>query len=83
MYKSGLAYVLCFLLSLIVGHAIIIVLSAYAPPAYAFFVTVGEIIDNVFSINYSHREIAAFVVATIVSFPVGILFHLFLKVERW
>jgi hypothetical protein len=82
MFKSGIAYMLCFLVSLIVGHALIILLCAYAPPVCTFFVAVGEAIDNIFGVAYSHREIAAFTLATIVAFPLGILFHLFLKVGR-
>lgn len=83
MLKAGLAYSLCFLASLVVGHAITILLASYAPPVFKFFVTTGGVIDNVFGIAYTHREIAVFILATLVAFPLGILFHMFLKVERW
>jgi len=83
MFKSGIAYVLCFVVSLVVGHALIILFSAYVPTAFKVFVTLGEIFDNIFGMAYTHKEIAAFILGAILSFPFGILFHVFLKVGRW
>ena len=83
MLKAGLAYSICFLASLVVGHALIILLSAYAPPVFKGLVTVGRVIDDIFGIAYTHKEIAAFMLGTLAAFPLGILFHMFLKVEKW
>ena len=83
MLKAGLAYSLCFLVSLVVGHALMILFSAYAPPLFNGIVTAGGVVDDIFGIAYTHKEIAAFMLGTIVAFPLGILFHMFLKVEHW
>lgn len=82
MLKAGFAYMLCFALSLIVGHALLILLSAYAPPGYFFFIKMGSAIDRALSIGYTPRQIAAFTLATLTAFPFGILFSVLLKVRR-
>ena len=83
MFKAGLAYSLCFLVSLVVGHALMILFSAYAPPVFKGLVAVGKVIDDIFGIAYTRKEIAAFVLGTLAAFPLGILFHMFIKVEKW
>ena len=82
MTKSGISHVLTFLVSLVTGHAVLVVLEAYVPPVYSFLLRFGGAIAMVFKITYSSRIMAALTVATILSFFVGILLHKFLKVVR-
>jgi hypothetical protein len=82
MTKSGISHMLSFLISLIVGHAILLLLGAYIPPVYGFFLRFGQAIALLFKITYSQKIMAAFIIATILSFFIGILFHKLLKLGR-
>ena len=83
MLRTGTAYMFCFIVSLIVGHAVMILLSAFAEPAYGFLVAAGEAIDNIFHIAYTNKEIAAFALSTLIAFPLGILFQVLFNAKRW
>jgi hypothetical protein len=71
-----------FIISLIVGHAVLILLKVYIPSLYAFFLRFGQAIALVFRISYNQKIMAAFTIATILSFLVGILFHKLFKLGR-
>jgi hypothetical protein len=73
---------LTFLVSLIVGHAILLLLKVYIPPAYNFSLRFGQAIALLFKITYDQKIMAAFIIATILSFFMGILFHKLLKLSR-
>jgi uncharacterized membrane protein len=82
MAKSGIAHVLTFLISLVTGHAVLLLLQAYVPPLYGFCLRFGKAIAMVFKITYDSRIMAALMVATILSYFIGILLHKLLKVTR-
>ena len=82
MTKSGLSHVLAFLVSLVVGNAMLIILRAYLPSGYAFFLRFGQVIALIFKISYDSRMMAAFVLATLLSFFIGILFYKLFKLGR-
>jgi len=82
MTKSGLSHVLAFLVSLVVGNAMLIILRAYLPSGYAFFLRFGQAIALIFKISYDSRMMAAFVLATLLSFFIGILFYKLFKLGR-
>ena len=82
MTKSGLSHVLAFLVSLVVGNSMLIILSAYLPSGYAFFLRFGQAIALIFKISYDSRMMAAFVLATLLSFFIGILFYKLFKLGR-
>ena len=82
MTKSGISHVLTFLTSLIVGHAVLLLLEAYVPPVYGFCLRFGEAIAMIFKITYNSRIMAALTLAAILSYFVGILLHKLLKVSR-
>jgi len=71
-----------FIISLIVGHAVLILLKVYIPFLYAFFLRFGQAIALVFRISYHQKIMAAFAIATILSFLFGILFHKLFKLGR-
>ena len=80
MFHAGASHLLCFIVSLIVGHALTVLLSAYVGPAFMMFIKIARWIDSLLGIGYSHKEIAAFILATILAFPLGILFNNLFKV---
>ena len=82
MTKSGLSHVLALLVSLVVGNAMLIILRAYLPSGYAFFLRFGQAIALIFKISYDSRMMAAFVLATLLSFFIGILFYKLFKLGR-
>ncbi|HOC39499.1 MAG TPA: hypothetical protein PKJ77_09500 [Thermodesulfobacteriota bacterium] len=79
MARSGFSHMLCFLISLVVGHALMIVLAAHAQPVYRIMVALGEVTDDIFSITYTHREIGAFILATLCAFLIGSLFSVLFR----
>jgi len=81
MIKSGISHLLSFLVSLIVGHALLLLLGAYIPLLYAFFLRFGQALALIFKITYTQKVMAAFVIATIISFPMGMLFHKLFKLD--
>jgi hypothetical protein len=82
MTKSGLSHVLAFLVSLVVGNAMLILLRTYLPLGYAFFLRFGQAVALIFRISYDSRTMAAFVLATLLSFFIGILFYKLFKLGR-
>jgi hypothetical protein len=82
MIKSGISHGLAFLVSLVVGNAMLILLKAYLPSGYAFFLRFGQAIALIFKISYDSRTMAAFVLATLLSFFIGILFYKLIKLGR-
>jgi len=82
MTKSGLSHVLAFLVSLVVGNAMLILLRTYLPSGYVFFLRFGHAIALIFKISYDSRMMAAFVLATLLSFFIGILFYKLFKLGR-
>jgi len=82
MIKSGISHGLAFLVSLIVGNAMLILLKTYLPTGYAFFLRFGQAIALVFKISYDSRTMAAFVLATLLSFFAGMLFYKLFKLGR-
>ena len=82
MTKTGISHLLSFLASLIVAHAILVLFKAYLPPVYGFFLRFGEAISLIFKITYSPKIMAAFVIAAILSFFFGMLFHKLFKLKR-
>jgi hypothetical protein len=82
MIKSGISHGLAFLVSLVVGNAMLILLKAYLPSGYAFFLRFGQAIALIFKISYDSRTMAAFVLATLLSFFIGILFYKLFKLGR-
>ena len=82
MTKSGLSHMLAFLVSLVVGNAMLILLKTYLPSGYAFFLRFGKAIALIFKISYDSRTMAAFVIATLLSFFIGILFYKLFKLGR-
>jgi hypothetical protein len=82
MTKSGLSHVLAFLVSLVVGNAMLILLRTYLPSGYAFFLRFGQAVALIFRISYDSRTMAAFVLATLLSFFIGILFYKLFKLGR-
>jgi len=82
MAKSGISHVLTFLISLVIGHAVLLLLEAYVPPVYGFCLRFGEAVAMIFRITYNSRIMAALTVATILSYFIGILLHKLLKVTR-
>jgi len=82
MTKSGISHVLTFLTSLVIGHALLLLLQVYASPIYGFFLRFGEAIAMIFKITYPSRIMAAFTLATVLSYFIGILLHKLLKVVR-
>ncbi|MBN2468929.1 MAG: hypothetical protein JXD19_12350 [Deltaproteobacteria bacterium] len=82
MIKSGISHMLCFMVSLIVGNALLLLLEAYFPLMYAFFLRFGQAVALLFKISYSQKIMAAFVMGTILSLPMGMLFHKLFKLGR-
>ncbi|WAC07391.1 MAG: hypothetical protein OS130_14370 [Thermodesulfobacteriota bacterium] len=82
MIKSGISHALAFLVSLVVGNAMLILLKTYLPSGYAFFLRFGKGIALIFKISYDSRTMAAFVLATLLSFFVGMLFYKLFKLGR-
>ena len=82
MIKSGISHMLSFIISLVVAHAILLLFKVYIPPLYAFSLRFGEATALIFNISYNQKIMAAFVIAAIISFPTGILFHKFFKMGR-
>lgn len=82
MTKSGISHVLAFLVSLVVGNALLILLKTYLPSGYAFFLRFGQGVALIFKISYGSKIMAAFVLATLLSFFVGMLFYKLFKLGR-
>ena len=82
MIKAGMSHMLSFLVSLIVGHATLLLFEAYIPPISAFFLRFGQAIAFIFKISYDQKTMAAFIIACGLSFFIGILFHKLLKLGR-
>ena len=82
MIKSGISHMLAFLVSLVVGNAMLILLKTYFLSAYAFFLRVGQGVALIFKISYDSKIMAAFVLATLLSFFTGILFYKLFKLGR-
>ena len=82
MIKSGISHVLAFLVSLVVGNAMLILLKTYLPSGYAFFLRFGQAIALIFKISYDSKIMVAFVLATLLSFFTGILFYKLFKLGR-
>lgn len=83
MVRSGVSHTLSFLTSLIVGNALLVLLKVYIPPAYNFSLRLGHAIALIFKITaYNPKIMASFVIATILSFFIGILFHKLFKFGR-
>jgi hypothetical protein len=82
MIKFGISHGLAFLVSLVVGNAMLILLKTYLPSGYAFFLRFGQAIALIFKISYDSRTMAAFVLATLLSFFIGILFYKLFKLGR-
>ena len=82
MIKSGISHGLAFLVSLIVGNAMLILLKTCLPTGYAFFLRFGQAVALIFKISYDSRIMAAFVLATLLSFLMGVLFYKLFKLER-
>ena len=82
MTKSGLSHLLAFLVSLVVGNAMLILLKTYLPSGYAFFLRFGKAIAIIFKISYDPKIMAAFVIATLLSFLMGVLFYKLFKLGR-
>ena len=79
MYKSGISHMLTFLVSLVVGHAIMVLLRSYVPHIYSFFLRLGQSIAYLFNISYNQKIMGTFIIATLLSFFIGLLFHKLLK----
>jgi len=73
---------LAFLVSLVVGNAMLILLKTFLPSGYGFYLRFGKAIAFIFKISYDSRTMAAFVLATMVSFLVGMLFYKLFKLGR-
>jgi hypothetical protein len=82
MTKSGISHVLAFLVSLVVGNAILILLKTYLPSGYAFSLRFGQAIALIFKISYDSRIMAAFIIATLLSFLMGVLFYKLFKLGQ-
>ncbi|HPD60732.1 MAG TPA: hypothetical protein PKV48_03100 [Thermodesulfobacteriota bacterium] len=82
MIKSGISHVLAFLVSLVMGNAMLILLKAYLPSGYAFFIRFGQAVALIFKISYDSRTMAAFIIAALLSFFIGIVFYKLLKLGR-
>ena len=81
MIKSGISHMLTFLISLIVGNALLVLLKVHVPPAYSLFLRFGEAIAAIFKITYNQKIMAALVVATVLSLLIGFLFHKLFKLD--
>lgn len=82
MTKSGLSHMIVFLVSLVVGHALVILLKTYLPLAYGFSLRFGQAVALIFKISYNQKIMATFVIATLLSFFLGMLFHKLFKLSR-
>lgn len=82
MYRSGMSHLLSFLVSLVLAHALLVLLKAYIPPAYGFFLRFGQAIALLFKISYDSRVMAAFILATVLSYLIGMLFHKLFRFGR-
>jgi len=82
MIKSGISHMLAFLVSLVVGNAMLILLKTYLPSGYAFFLRFGQAIALIFKISYDSKIMVAFELATLLSFFTGILFYKLFKLGR-
>jgi hypothetical protein len=82
MNRSGLSHLLSFLVSLLLAHALLVLLKAYIPPAYAFSLRFGQAIALLFKITYDAKAMAAFVLATMLAYLVGMLFHKLFRFGR-
>ena len=81
MIKSGISHALSFLVSLIVGKALLMLLKFYLPVAYNFFLRFGQGVAIIFKITYRPELMASLVVATILAFFIGALFHKLFKLS--
>ncbi|MCX8012177.1 MAG: hypothetical protein N3A64_03360 [Desulfobacterota bacterium] len=82
MIKSGISHLLTFLVSLVLGHAVLLLLRSYAPEVYGFFLRFGEAIALIFKISYEKKFMAAFVIASILSFLGGMIFYKLFNLRR-
>jgi hypothetical protein len=81
MIKSGISHTLSFLVSLIVGNAVLVLLRVYLPAGHMFFLRFGQAVALVFKITYRQELMASFVIATILSFFIGALFYKLFKLS--
>jgi len=82
MIKSGISHMLSFIISLVVAHAILLLFKVYIPATYAFFLRFGQATALIFNISYNQKIMAAFVISTVFSFFVGLLFYKLFKIGR-
>ena len=82
MIKCGISHLVAFVVSLVIGHALLVLLKTYLPLAYAFFLRFGHAVAIIFKISYNQKIMAVFVIATFLSFLLGILFHKLFKLGR-
>ena len=83
MLRAGLAYSLCFLAAHGCRPRADHTAGSLCAAGVKGFVTAGGVIDDIFGLSYTHKEIAAFVLATIIAFPLGDSFPYVFKVDRW
>lgn len=82
MHRSGTSHLLSFLVSLVFAHALLVLINVYIPPAYAFLLRFGHAVALLFKINYDAKVMAAFILATALSYLVGMLFHKLFRFGR-